>query len=167
MNTLATGLLQTVILSSKATSVVSNIGTDLIIGTITTTTSSIGNMIKYLAISTQPGVSDLLDLISSLDFEFTMSIIEQLVREQEGKQINESVKKALIGVSEILDLIHSELSSVKKAIEYHNTKYFNGWRSFSWEGNIETIKKHNFILSHRYKMLFDLLKIYNNPQYTN
>ena len=161
MNTLASGLLHTVILSSKATSIVSNVGTDLIIGTITSTTSSIGNMIKYLAISTQPGVSEILDMISSLDFEFTISIIEQLVKEQEGKQINESVKKALIGVSEILEMIHNELISVKKAIENHNTKYFSGWRSFSWEGNIGTLEKHNIILSHRYKMLFDLLKIYN------
>lgn len=161
MATLASGLIQTVVLSSKTASIVSNIGTDLIIGTITTTTSSIGSMIKYLAISTSPGASDILNIVSSADLEFTISIIEQLVKEQDSKQLNESVKKALIGVSEILDSIHGELTSVKKAIEYHNTKYLNSWRGFSWEGNIETLKKHNIILTHRYRMLFDLLKIYN------
>lgn len=161
MATLATGLMQTVVLSSKATSIISSIGTDLIIGTITSTTSSIVGVIRYLTVSTQPGVSDIMDIISSTDLEFTLSVLEQLVKEQEGKKINESVKKALLGVNEILDSINNELSSVKKAIQYHNSKYLSGWRSVSWEGNVNTLRRHNIILTHRYKILFDLLKIYN------
>jgi len=161
MATLAVGLIETVVLSAKASSVVSHVGTDLIIGTITSTTSSIGSMIKYLTSSSQAGISDIITVITASDLEFTINIIEQLVKEQDAKQINESVRKALVGVSEILELINQELSSVKKATEAHKTKYFKGWRSFCWDGNIENIKKHNMILRHRYGILFELLKIYN------
>lgn len=161
MATLAIGLLETVVLSSKATSVVSSVGTNLIIGTITTTTSSIGNTIRYLTTSSQPGINEILDSLKSSDLEFTVNIIEQLVKELNDIHFSESIKKALIGVNQILDLIHMELDSVKKAIELHNNKYFNTLRSFYWNGSIENIRKHNIILKHRYTILFELLKIHN------
>jgi hypothetical protein len=161
MTTLALGLLETIVVSSKATSVVSSIGTNLIITTITNTTSSITNMISYLTTSSQPGLKEILNVITDCDLEFTINIIRQLVEEQKDTRLNESIKKALIGVSNILDSIYEELNSVKKAIELHNSKYFNNWRSFEWSGNIENIKRHNIILTHRYTLLFELLKIYS------
>lgn len=162
MATLATGLLHTVVLSSKVTSIISTVGIDLIIGTITTTTSSIINVIKYIATSIDFGVSGLISEILLLDLEFTLGIIDELVKEQQHKQLTESVKRALLGVSEILESINNELSIIKKEIDYHNTKYFNTWRKLSCQSNIETITKYNALLTHRCKMLFDLLKIYNN-----
>lgn len=161
MGTLATGLLGSVILSGKASAVVSTIGTDLIIQTVTTTTSSIGSLIKYLTTSNQTCIQDILIILRKIDLEFTISIINELVKEQNGKQLNQSVKKALVGVHEILDRIDQELTSIKKAIEYHNTKYFAGWRGFSWNGNIDLIKEHDNTLKHRYMILVDLLEIYN------
>lgn len=161
MATLGVGLLNAVVLSSNATTVVSNVGTNIIIGTITTTTSSIGSMIKYLTTNKQPGICDVTNILCEIDLEFTIDIIQQLVKEQDDKPLNESVKHALLGVSEILEKINKELDSIKQAIDYHNTKYFNGWRSFSWSGNTALLKNHNDILKHRYSLLFELLKIYN------
>ena len=158
---LALGLLETVVIGSKTASIVSSVGTNLIISTITTTTSSIGGMIKYLTTSSQPGTNEILDIIIACDLEFTVLIIEQLVKELNDTCFSESIKKALIGVEQILGSIHRELDNVKKAIETHNTKYLNGWRSFCWNGNIENIRKHNIILRHRYTILFELLKINN------
>ncbi|QKF94078.1 hypothetical protein QKU48_gp0620 [Fadolivirus algeromassiliense] len=161
MATLGVGLLNAVVVGSSATTVISSVGTNLIIGTITTTTSSIAGMIKYLASSNQPGISEIINMLSEIDLEFTINIIQQVVKEQNDKPLNESVKHALLGVSEILEKINKELDSIKGAIEYHNTKYFNGWRSFSWNGNMLILKNHNEILKHRYNLLFELLKIYN------
>lgn len=161
MATLATGLVTAIVLSSRANTIVNAVGTNLIIGTITTTTSSICNMIKYVTLSNHSGINEIVDIVVSIDLEFTVNIIEELVKEQQDKEVHESVRKALYGLSEILDLIHSELDSIKKAIELHNDKYFNSWRGFSWNGSIETIKKHNLILKHRYSILFELLKIYH------
>ena len=162
MATLASGLIGTMILSSRATSVVATLGTDLIITTITATTSSIGSMIGYLTTNKNPGIFDVNNILISTDLDFTIGIIEQIVREQEGKPLNESIKKALIGVNNILEAIHYELDSIKKAIENHKTKYFSSWRSFSWNGTIDSLKKHSDILKHRYSILFELLKISNS-----
>ncbi len=161
MATLATGLITTIVLSSRASSIVNAVGTNLIIGTITSTTSSIGSVIKYMTHSTNTCISDIMNVLTSIDLEFTVNIIEELVKEQEDRQLHESIRKALVGLSEILELIHQELYSIKKSIDLHNIKYLNGWRSFCWDGNIDTIIKHNLILKHRYSILFELLKIYN------
>lgn len=160
MATLATGVLGTVVLGSQAGSVITSVGTNLIIGTITTTTSSIASLVRYLATNNQPGINEIVNLLNVTDLEFTIAIIEQLVKEQENKEIKESIHQALIGLHKILELIHEELDTIKKAIEAHNKKMFNGWRSFTWTGNLDTIKKHNEIFKHRYSILFELLKIY-------
>lgn len=151
----------TALLSGKAASIVSTVSTDLIIGTITTSTKAIGSMLTYLASSEQNGIKDVISIIKSTDLEFTISIIEQVVKEQENKTLPDSVKKALIGVNDILDMIHKELDNIKNAVEYHNTKYFNTWRSFSCDCNMETIKSHNELLNHRYSILIELIKINN------
>lgn len=159
MATLTTGLIGNLILGSSAMTLVSSLGTDVLVGTITKTTNSITSMIGYLVQNNKPGINDVTEFLSSIDLEFTIGIIEQVVKEQEGKSLNDSIKKALIGVNSILELIHTELDTIKQAIDQHSSKYFNSWRSFSWNGNVTTLKKHNEILQHRYSMLFELLKI--------
>lgn len=141
--------------------VVASVGTNLIVGTITTTASSIGSLIKYLTTNTSPGINDILTFLISIDLEFTIGIVEQVVKELDQENINESLRKAIFGVNEILTLIHQELASIKTAIEEHNAKYFNGWRAFKWTGNLENIKKHNEIFKHRYGILFELVRIMN------
>lgn len=152
-------LIETVVIGATATSIVGSIGTDVLIATVTTTTTSIINMIGYLTTNTQPGINDILNIIKKVDLEFTVNIIEQLVKEQEGKELSQSIKKALLGVNEILKHINTELDLIKQAIDYHHTKYFNYWRGFVWNGNISTIQNYNDILKNRYSILFELLKI--------
>jgi hypothetical protein len=147
--------------STSPIAIISGIGTSLIISTIITTTSSIGSLIKYLSTSNHACIKEIVTELNNIDLEFTISIIDQLVKEQDHKCLQDSIKKALIGVNDILLIINKELDDIKKAIEYHNTKYFNRWRSFSCQMNIYIIKQHNDILKKRYTILFDLLKIYN------
>jgi hypothetical protein len=161
MATLALGLVETVILSSKATNIVGSVGTNIIVGTITTTTSSIGRILSYLTTSSKPGLKDIVSLLGTIDLEFTIGIIDQVVREQNDKPLHESIKKALLGVNEILNKIHKELETIQIAIDNHQQKYFSSWRSFEWDGNIENLKCHNDILKNRYDMLVNLLKIYS------
>lgn len=157
MTSLGFGLLETIILSSKTASTISSIGTNLIIGTINTTTKSIGSILKYL-ISTDS--MEIIHQLADTDLDFTVSIIQQLVLEQENKQLTESIRKALIGLNQILILINNELDIIKKQMDYHKTKFFSSWRSFNCEINIEIVKKHTHILKNRYNILVDLLKIY-------
>lgn len=157
MSTLITGL----VLGTKASTMVSTLGTDIVIKTLTTTTSSIGSVISYLTTNTKPGANDITNTLAELDLEFTVNVIESVINDYKEKELSDSLKKIILGVNEILELIHKELNAIKDAIEYHNSKYLNGWRSFSWNGNMDNIKKQNQVLKNRYQMLLDLLKIYN------
>lgn len=162
MATLGLALAETILLSNKATVALSTLGTDLIINTIKTSTTSVGTLINYISKSTaQPSVKDIIDELNKLDLEFMVAIIEQLVSEQQGKNLHESVRKALTGVNNSLLKIVDELHVIKLAIEYHETKYFNYWRSFSCDCNIETVRNHSGVLQKRYNILIDLLKIYS------
>jgi len=139
---------------------ISSITFDIIIKTLTTTISSISNMIKYLY-KDKFEINEIINILTLIDLEYTVIIIDQLIKEQDINKLNESLKKSLVGVTEILIKIDNELNSIKKAIEYHNTKYFKSWRKFYWNGNLEILKQHNTILVHRYNILFKLLKIYH------
>lgn len=158
---LALGLVETAIFSGKALTAINTAGTNLIINTITTTTTSIFGVLKTITTTSGPKVKEYIDQIKVIDLEFTITILDQLVKEQEDKVLQESVKRALVGVNEILLNIHKELKILEESIRYHNTKYFNDWRSFSSTASIELIKQHNDILKNRYNMLFELLKIYS------
>jgi hypothetical protein len=162
MGTLATSLITTVILSSKATRVISNIGTDLVLSTISNTTYSMGQMISYFTTNNQYGIDKVVDTLNDIDLEFTIVIIDELIKELSNKELTNSVKKAIIGVNEILEIIHKELDNIKLAIEYHKTKFFCNWRALSYDHQcFNLIKKHNNILKHRYQILIELLTIYN------
>ena len=151
------------VMGTKASAVVTTLGTDIVIKTLTSTTSSIGSVISYLTTNTKPGASDISNMISSLDLEFTVTIIECVIKEyaetERNKELAPAIQKAILGVNEILECINKELNAIKEAMEYHNSKYLKNWRSFSWNGNTETIKKYNEILKNRYQMLLELLKI--------
>jgi hypothetical protein len=160
MATLATGLITTIVLSSKTSSIISSVGTNLIVGTITTTTSSICSLISYFASSQHTGIIEILNLLNILDLEFTIDVIDELVRELRDKNTPESVRKALFGIADILELLHMDLNTIKDGIDNHNSKYLSNWRSFSWEGNLDVIRGHCDTLRNRYGILFELLKIY-------
>lgn len=162
--TLATGLFGTVLVGGQVVSLLSTVGTDFIIKSMTSTTSSICAVLAGFAYSDEPGMTKIKEDLDKIDLEHTVNVIEELVKEQEceeGKEAHTSVKKALVGVHIILEKIHEELNTIKEAIEYHKTKYLNDWRRFDCSCNIKTIQKHNETLERRYKMLVDLLKIYN------
>lgn len=161
MSLITFGLVDTLVLGGKTTAVISSIGTNLIIKTITGTTSAIGNVLDYLTTSREPAIKSIISQLQDIDLEFTISIIEEVIKEQNNKELSDSVKKVLIGLNEILSIIHKELDSIKDTIENHSKKYFSSWRKFNCSVNIETIKKHNTILKSRYNIMIDLLKIYN------
>jgi len=154
-----------VLIGTKAVSV---IGTELIIRTINGTTTSIYNTLKSITVSSEPNVKEYVDKISSIDLKFTISVMHELIKEQQAeKELPESIKMSLIGVNDILLEIDSELMAIYDAIKNHKNKYFSSWRTFSCKYNIEQIVYLNDTLNNRYSMLFNLLKIYNKKIINN
>ena len=154
------GIIGTVLLGANAASVVNKIGADVVITAVTTSTSAVGKLLGYITTMDHVGVDDIKTQLDDIDLDFFITVLDQLVKELHDMTTTESIKLALIGMTKILDSIHTELHSIKKAIEEHHNKYFCNWRSFNCAYNIDTIKKHKNVLYERYKILTDLMSIY-------
>jgi len=158
---LGLGLIESVIFSAKTLSFINTVGIDVIGKTISATTTSIASIITHFASVDQAGINEFKKVLEEIDLEFKIGVLEELVKEQKG-DAPISVKKALMGVNDILVKIEVELKTIKKAFEGHQQKYFRGWRTFDCSCNIDTIKRHSELLESRSDELKDLLKIYGN-----
>jgi len=157
---LGLGLIESVIFGAKTLSFINTVGVEVIGRTINVTTSSIGGLVTHFMKMDQPGIVEFKKTLEDIDMEFKIGVLEELVKEQKGTA-PVSVKKALMGVNDALVKIDAELKTIKEAFEYHQTKYFKGWRKFNCSCNIETIRIHSKLLDDRSKVLTDLLKIYS------
>lgn len=156
------GVMEAVVLGAKIAPVINKLGTDVVISAVTTTTSSVIRVLSYITAMDHLGTQDIKNRLVDIDLEFFITVLDQLVKEQKEKINKESVKLALVGMNNILEEIHKELNIIKETIEYHQSKYFSSWRSFSnCSYSIDSIKKHKDILHQRYEILTDLLSIYN------
>lgn len=149
------------ILGISMISIVSATSTTLLVNTLTGTIYSIGGYMKSITSYDQPGVSEVTKKIKSIDLEFALSVINELVKENNKKEASESVKNALYGVNEILEKIDDELKTINDGIKDHNDKYLSRWRSFNCEYSIKNLEEHKKILDKRYKMLMGLLQLEN------
>lgn len=162
MAVLALGLVENILVGGQAVSILSKVGTDLVISTLTSTTGAVCGVLSYIYTTDQPGFDKVRDQLEKIDLEHTVEVIRALVSEHnESVEMKDSVKKALLGVNDILTKIHEELLDIQISIEKHNGKYFRSWRSFDCKCNIKTIVRHKQLLDDRYKMFVELLGIYS------
>ena len=164
MATLALGIVENILIGGKTVSILSKVGTDIVIGTLATSTSAVGGMLTSIYSSDKPGLKEIKSQLDKIDLEHIVGVIRALINEQSNKkniEMKDSVKKALIGVNEILVKINDELNEIHNAINKHNGKYFSSWRSFDCKCNINQIKEYRDLLDKRYKMYVELLNIYH------
>ena len=157
---IAPSLISSLIFGARTVNFVNSVGIDVIGKAVNVTTGSIGNLVSQFMHSKEEDAIDIQSTLESIDIEFKVSVLEELIKEQRGNA-PVSVKKALLGVNDILVKIDGELKTIKEALDYHQTKYFKNWRTFDCSCNIKTIKNHCKILDERSKVFTDLLKIYN------
>ena len=143
-----------------ASTVLSTMGKEVLLKSMTTVTSKLYALIKFIVSTKHPTLHDIRTAIETTDLRYTISVMDKLVPELSHIYDKDSVKVALHGVTEILNKIHKELDSIKLAYDTHQQKYFNRWRAFECEYDVDTIKKHKIILDNRYGMLVKLLMIY-------
>ena len=155
-------LFGTVLLGAQTVNVVNKVGTDVIIGVVTTTASSVGRLLTYITSIDHPGTDDIKKGLEDTDLDFFISVLTQLIKEQDANNTTESIKQALVGVNSVLEEIQKELTMIKESLENHYNKYFASWRSFDCNCSVDTVKKHREVLYKRYSLLTDLLNIYKN-----
>ena len=150
--------MNTILLGTKALNLVSGISTELLIQTVKTTSNGIIGTIKYISSYNNIDITLLKKDLENIDLENKIIIINQFIEEIENtKNIKESIKSSIKSVHDILDKINIELESIKEDIEYHQTKYFNSWRTLCCDNKIENLKTHDSILNNRFDLLVKLL----------
>jgi len=146
------------IITAQALNFINKISIETVVAMITASTRSINTIIGTIVSNNNINFikQDLVDL----DLDFLVSVISQLVKEQENDNPRESVKYSLISLNNILLEINKELLIMKESVDYHNKKFFSSWRSLDCSININLLKQHKIILNSRYKILSNLLQIY-------
>jgi peptidoglycan hydrolase CwlO-like protein len=150
--------MNSLLLGTKALTMVSGLSTEILIQTVKTTSSGIIGTIKYISSHNNIDLTLLQKDLENIDLENKISIINQFIEEIENrKNVKESIKSSINSVHDMLDKINKELDLIKDDIQYHQTKYFNTWRSIYCDDKIDNIKSHNEILDKRFDLLMKLL----------
>lgn len=159
---LGISIFDTAVLGMKTIGIINKLSVDILIGAVTTTTSTIYNVAGNIMSYDDVGVENIQESLKEIDLLFKIKVLEELVHEQMGKKHPNSVKVAIDGVNEILINISNELKEIKILIEKHNNKWFKKIRSLNCDKHIQIIKKNELLLCKRKDMLVKLLEIYKN-----
>ena len=152
--------MQSLIIGTKALSVISGLSSELLIQTIKTTSTGIINTISYISTYNKVDLTYIKKDLDEFDLENKITIINKFIEEIENKKnIKESIKYSIISLHDVLEKINNEINKIKEDIEYHQTKYFNSWRSLDCSDKLEIIQKNNKLLDNRFEMLVKLLSV--------
>ena len=126
---------------------VSMVGKEVLLQTISETAKGIYSVGKYAAIysTTYPNVSL---VYKRLDLLATIRVIEALMNDiASNEKINSGLSKesdcvnvSLDNIRETLEELHSEMNKVNKILDYHAQKYFNSWRSLDLSMELDKIE---------------------------
>lgn len=154
--------MEVAILGISTMSIISAASTSVLSRALIDTTSSIYGYIKYITYCDKVGYDKKVkNELDKIDLEFFVSVITELIKENQDKEYNIPIRNAMYGVNQILENIDNELRMIKEAMDEHDKKYMKSWRNFNCKCNIQEIKLQKKILVKRYRILINLLKIYS------
>lgn len=147
---------------------------NLLLKTLTASTETVYKRAIRIANLDCPYAKDYTKVLEELDLAYKVNIMTNYINEKMPKDTNfmipnaetsivlydknsNAVMNAVNGVLAVLENINKGLRTVENSIQYHNTKYFCGWRSFKCDYSISDIRKDNGLLESRTKLLFRLL----------
>ena len=153
-------MLSSFILGGKIVSIVGLVGTDVVVKTLTASSTSIINIITHLSTTEFPNSESIKKALLETDIELKMKVINSLVNDLKKKiNLAEAINIALGSLAETTEKIHNQLDLIKDKIEYHKLKYFQTWRNLNCDENLNNIKKLNNILDKRLDLLTKILSI--------
>jgi hypothetical protein len=148
------------LLTASTMSFISTLGKDAIISTLSITTNSVISVSKYILNIDKPYFNDIKNNLENTDIYNTTLVINEIIGEQEKKQdMNNSIKRAIMGVNDILAKIDIELKTIQDEMNKHEKKFFKSLSKFNCTENINNILKYEKILMKRYDLLKDCLTI--------
>lgn len=145
---------------------VSSIGTtatlitsDVLIKTISTTTSSIytvGKMLlsdsKYVDLSSLEKLEKQLDLLETIKI-YNLWINEILQKNKDVVDNSETIKETIHSIVEVLDELNGLLKRIETKVSDHKLKWFSYFRSLNFSDELEELKVKKNVLDSRIGIL--------------
>jgi len=87
---------------------------------------------------------------------FTVLDNRSLTESMKYKSASDPLQISLMYLSSVICEIHNDLMMISKQIEYHQSKWFNSWRTVNIKRYLDSLETNNLILSNRFD---DFMKI--------
>jgi hypothetical protein len=107
------------------------------------------------------------EIIDSLDLISKVEIIESIIRDlhdylkTNNINPNHTLGLAIMQLSNIITIIHTDLNTVKTGVEYHKTLWFNSFRTPDYLKIIEKIKIDKKTLDSRLDTLIKVVTLFH------
>ena len=113
------------------------------------------------------------EIIESLDLISKVEIIESIIRDiNEYMKLNNirpnrTLDLAIVQLSNIITIIHTDLNNVKIGVEYHKTLWFNSFRTPEYLKIIEKIKLDKKTLDSRLDNMIKIITLFREINHSS
>ena len=129
--------------------------------TIASTAINIYDIIGGISRSKTPGRANVVDLITRIDLEETVKIVDSMVKEIAREKINlKTLILCLDALTDILKKIECELQNIDTMLRYNGSLWIlTSFRSYDCSTNMTKLEEHKNILDARLKRFIELSQI--------
>lgn len=94
-----------------------------------------------------------------LDLESKLKVIDALMQQLDANNKELSIAVAITTLHEIVNKIHKTLEKVHDELNYHETRWFSGWRTPYIYYEVEELKTDSVILDKRLQTLMLVMRV--------
>ena len=130
---------------------------------VSETSKSIFHSITNILSHEHPVINSIL---SDLDIPAQIKLIRSIVTEVSENEIhnkdhNKTLTLSLEQLDDIVKIVSKQILIIKEGIAYHDTLWFNAWRTPDYETEIGQLKKQKNIMNQRLDNLIKVVQITN------
>ena len=92
-------------------------------------------------------------LEKKLDLLFTIKVYDLWIQEVSNNSKSPSCNEAILNFKNGLEDIHSILKQIEEKIKIHKEKWFSGYRSISFQNEMEELQSSKTILDQRFNLI--------------
>lgn len=148
-------LANTKLLYTGAT-VVTLIGTDILSKVVNLSLNGLGTTFNYM---TSTNTKALLERyhqdLEMLDIELKLKLVDSWVNSHNIEQIksNQSLELIYNGLTDVCKNLSKNIADINEKISYHQTKWFQSWRTIDLDQEIKQLEKNIRLLDSRIKLI--------------
>jgi len=141
--------------------IISMVGGDILLNTITYSASNIYSILTKLTRLREK--NDITEYLMQSDLEKTLIVIDTLIKSMVNKKLSSPIRVAIQNLTDILAITEKELNDIHEKLEYNESLYvLRSWRSYDCTLNLDRIKQYAQLLDKRLDLVIKLFSINDN-----